>query len=172
MPTRNRLLSYLLFAVGVAVLTVTVLYYLHINQAGSNDLEGNIPQDVADLPLTQLIAGQEAIESIQQLHGKEIQLVDGVVAIYGDQRVILWVSDAGSVSAAVELTELMEVRITEGRSPFEELGDFDLDGMTIYALKGMGQNHYYWQSGNLVLWLAVDGILAEDALHEVTIFYR
>ena len=172
MPTRNRLLSYLLLVAGVAVLTGTVLYYLHIKQAENNALENSVPQEIAGLPLTQPIAGQEAIENIQQLHGKEFPLVDGSVAIYGDRSVILWVSDAGSISAAADLTELMRIRIAEGHSPFQELGNFELDDFVIYELEGMGQVHYYWQSENLVLWLAVDGILAEDALHEVAIFYQ
>jgi hypothetical protein len=172
MPPRNRLLSYLLIVAGVAVLTGTALYYLHIKQAEGNALENNLPQSVADLPLAQLIVGQEAIKSIHQLHGKDFPLVGGAVAVYGTQNVILWVSDAGSVSAAADLTELMKVRIGEGRSPFEELGSFDLGEFVIYELDGMGQTHFYWQSGRLVLWLAADGELAEEALHEVADFYQ
>ena len=171
MLTRNRLLSYLLFIAGVAVLTGTIMYSLHIRQSGNNSLENNVPQMIADLSLTRLIVGQEAIESIHQLHGKDFPLVDGAVAVYGNQNVILWVSDAGSVSAAADLTELMKIRIAEGRSPFEELGSFELDDFVIYELEGIGQTHYYWQSGRLVLWLAADGELAERALGEVVIFY-
>ena len=63
------------------------------------------------------------------------------------------------------------LRIAEGRSPFEELGSFELDDFVIYELEGIGQTHYYWQSGRLVLWLAADGELAERALGEVVIFY-
>ena len=166
------MLSYLLLVAGVAVLTGTVFYYLHIKQAKNNAFENSVPREIAGLPLTQLITGQDAIESIQQLHGKEFPLVDGAVAIYGDRSVILWVSDAGSISAAADLAELMKIRIAEGRSPFEELGSFGLDNFFIYELEGMGQAHYYWQSGNLVLWLAADGGLAENALKETAEYYR
>ena len=172
MPVRNRLLSYLLFAAGVVILTGTVLYYLHINQAENNDLENNVPQAVAVLPLEKLIVGQEAIASIHQMHGRDFPLAGGTVAIYGNQNVILWVSDAGSVSGAADLTELMKVRIAEGRSPFEELGNFELGGLTIYALEGMGQAHYYWQSDRLVLWLAADADIAKQALQETMAIYR
>ena len=172
MLTRNRLLSYLLFAVGVAVLTGTVLYYLHISQTESSASEDNIPQVVADLPMEQLIVGQEAIKNIHQLHGKDFPLEAGAVAVYAEQNVILWVSDTGSISAAADLTELMKVRIAEGRSPFVALGDFELDGLTIYALDGLGQAHYYWQAGKLVLWLAADVEIAERAMSEVTEYCR
>jgi len=172
MPTRNRLLSYPLFIIGVTLLTGVVLYYLHVRQAEDNALESSVPQEIADLPLVQLLVGQEAIKSIHQLHGKNFPLEAGAVAVYGNQNVLLWVSDAGSNSAAAYLTESMKVRIAEGRSPFVSLGDFELDGLTVYGLDGLGQAHYYWQSRHLVLWLSVDGELTEQALRESVAFYR
>lgn len=172
MSSRNRLLSYFLFVIGVVILAGAVFYYLHVKRPENDALASSVPQMIAGIPLSQVVAGEEAIENIQQLHGKGILLVDGAVAVYGHQNLILWVSDAGNRSGGEELTELMRIRINEGRSPFEERGDFELDGLRIYALDGLGQKHYYWRSGQLVIWLAADRELAEEALQEVVAFYR
>ena len=172
MSINRRLLSYILFAVGVVLLSGTVVYYLHTQQPVSENLAKNVPEIVADLPLVQFITGQEAVASIYQLHGKDFPLKSGAVAIYGNQNVTLWVSDAGSDSAATDLTELMNARIAEGNSPFTVLGNLELDGTTVYALDGMGQAHYYWQVGKLVFWLAADVPVAQQAIIECVKFYK
>jgi len=172
MNSRRRALSYFLFIVGIILLTGSVLYYFHTRQPSPDNLTGDVPEIVAGLPLVHVITGQEAIDSIHQLHGKEFPIESGAVAIYGNQNAVLWVSDAGSVSAAAGLIELMTGRIAEGNSPFAALGDLDFDGNTVYALDGMGQAHYYWQAGKLVLWLAADVSVAQLAITECVEFYR
>ena len=172
MSNKTRLVSYVLFVVGAVLLTGALLFTLHTNRTADTELGHNVPQTIADFALAQVITGQNAVESIQQLHGKDFRLVDGVVATYGDQNATLWVSDAGSVSAAADLTELMKTRIAEGNSPFVMFGDFDLDGFTVYALEGIGQAHYYWQVNELVLWLAVDVDFAEQAVRETVAYYQ
>ena len=172
METKTRLLSYALFLSGVAVLTAVALYYWHTLQVVSLQLDVPTPRTVSALPRVRELSGQRAIENIQQLHGVDIQLIDGYVAIYGNQNVVLWVADAGNINGAAELTELMREHIDEGRSPFQPLGDFELEGRVVYALDGLGQAHYYWQAENLVLWLAADVELAEGALPEVVSHYQ
>jgi hypothetical protein len=172
MTTKRKFLSYVLFVIGVVILTGTIVYYLHTRQPVSDNMAENVPEIVANHPLVQVVTGQEAIDRIHQLHGKDFPMDGGVVAVYGNQNAILWVSDAGSVPDAVDLTELMKDHIAAGNSPFIELGDFNLDGLNIYALDGMGQAHYYWQSGKLVLWLAADVSVAQQSIIECVDFYK
>ena len=172
MSSKNRLISYILFVVGIAILVIVGMYALHINRPARQFLGSSTPQTIAGISLAQVITGQQAIDSIHQLHGKDFPLVDGAVAVYGEQNVILWVSDAGSQTAAADQTELMKVRIAEGRSPFVDQGTFEQNGFLIYALDGLGQAHYYWQSGSLVLWLAADYEIAPGALQETVRFYK
>jgi hypothetical protein len=40
-----------------------------------------------------------------------------------------------------------------------------------YALDGMGQKHFYYQSRKLIIWLAADENIAEQALEETLEFY-
>jgi hypothetical protein len=42
----------------------------------------------------------------------------------------------------------------------------------VYPLRGMGQEHMYFQSGRLVLWLAADTGVAEGARLAVVEAYR
>jgi hypothetical protein len=172
MNPRRKLLSYLLFSVGVILLVGSALIYFHTRQTSSANLTENVPEIVADLPLVQLVTGQEAIDRFHQLHGQDFRLVDGIVAVYGNQNVTLWVADAGSSSGAADLIELMYARIADGNSPFTALGDLYLNGLTVYALDGMGQAHYYWRSGNLVVWLAAGVPVAQQAILESIEFYR
>ncbi len=71
------------------------------------------------------------------------------------------------------MVHAMTDKILKGRSPFTPTGTHDVDGRTVYALAGMGQQHVYFQSGNLVIWLAapMDEALAEKALEDVLQFY-
>lgn len=171
MNSKTRLFSYLLFVAGVAVLTGAVLFYLHTQIGTSAGLAESVPQEIAGLSLSQAIVGQEAIDSIHQLHGKDFPLTGGAVASYGTQKIILWVSSTRGAGDAEELTELMKTRIAEGRSPFVDQGSFRVDGSLVYALEGLGQVHYYWQSGSLMLWLAADRELAISALQQTVEFY-
>ncbi|RME90367.1 MAG: hypothetical protein D6770_02610 [Anaerolineae bacterium] len=155
---------------GVAILAGVLWAWQHISQPPHSQA-GEVPTAIAGVPLMQVITGEEAVRSINRLHGKEFPLVSGAVAVYGEQNVILWVSTAADEAAAGELTRLMTERIAEGRSPFQENGSRKVDGVTVYDLTGLGQRHFYWQSGNLVLWLAADEALAGRALEETIAFY-
>lgn len=41
----------------------------------------------------------------------------------------------------------------------------------VYVLEGMGQKHYYSQAKNLVIWLAVEPGLADQALQQTLEVY-
>ena len=171
MKSKTRILSYLFYVGGVVVLTGTVLFYLHTQPKSNENLVERVPQSIVGLKLSQVITGQEAIDSIHQLHGKEFPLSSGAVATYGTQNATLWVSGTEGEREVANLTELMKTRIAEGHSPFIDQGSFKVDGILVYALEGLGQVHYYWQSGGLVLWLAVDQELAISALQQTVEFY-
>jgi hypothetical protein len=41
----------------------------------------------------------------------------------------------------------------------------------VYQVEGLGQAHYYFQSGDLIIWLAADKALADTSLAELLAFY-
>ena len=65
----------------------------------------------------------------------------------------------------------MRDKIALAETPFTPLGEIIQGRRTIYELVGMGQQHYYFRSGNLVIWLAVNEQQSDLALQQVLDFY-
>ena len=65
------------------------------------------------------------------------------------------------------MTSAMQEKIAEGNSPFTPVNEINDRNRTIYVLEGMGQKHFYFQSGNLVIWLASDEATADQALQQI-----
>jgi len=55
----------------------------------------------------------------------------------------------------------------QGGSPFTPVEQFNQGARTIYVLEGMGQMHFYFQSKNLVIWLAADPAVADAAIKQI-----
>ena len=153
------------------LLTVSALGQLYLNNGPSSSGVINLPKELAGLSLTQTRMGSEAIAEFADLHGKEFPVVAGAIGIYGDSQITLWVAGAGSESTAIEMTRAMQSKIAQGNSPFTPVNEINDRNRKIYALEGMGQKHYYFQSNNLVIWLAVDPNLADEALQQILEIY-
>jgi hypothetical protein len=95
----------------------------------------------------------------------------GAVGIYGDRDIIVWIAGAASESIAGEMTNAMQQKIAEGNSPFTPMDEIDSRNRKVYALEGMGQRHYYFQSQNLVIWLAANPAFADKALQQILEVY-
>ena len=65
----------------------------------------------------------------------------------------------------------MRSRIAEGNSPFNPIGELENGQRTIYMLEGLGQTHFYFQSGKQIVWTAVDATLYEKALQQILDYY-
>jgi hypothetical protein len=131
----------------------------------------NLPTQLAGLSLTDLQEGTEAIAVITDLHGQQFPMDFGAVGIYGNREVIVWIAGAASESIAGEMTNAMQQKIAEGNSPFTPIDEIDSRNRKIYALEGMGQRHYYFQSQNLVIWLAANPAFADKALQQILEVY-
>ena len=137
-----------------------------IGAAESNPEAVALPQQIAGLEQTRYITGAQAAEQFDQLHGKQFPITSGAVGIYGDDQITLWAAGAPLNIMAAQLINAMHSKISEGRSPFSETGSLQYYGRTVLELDGMGQRHYYFQSKNLVVWLAAEPALADKALQE------
>ena len=84
---------------------------------------------------------------------------------------MLWVAGAPATRMAARMVTEMEKAIGQGDSPFTPIGTRQVSGRTLYELTGLGQQHYYFQSASLVIWLAVDESMANTALAETLSFY-
>ena len=71
----------------------------------------------------------------------------------------------------IKMISDMKMAIEKAESPFTPVGVRNISERTVHELTGMGQQHFYFQSASLVIWLAADEPIAETALAEALDFY-
>lgn len=127
------------------------------------------PEFLGELRLDHALRGEEALQAIDRLHGKEVAGKDSFVAHYEKDGVaaMLYVSKASSAGKAVRQVERMTERIQQGNTPFYHLKASDWEGTTVYSALGQGQIHYFFWKGIKVIWLAVDAAVAKQALYDL-----
>jgi hypothetical protein len=168
----KRLIPIVVMIVGLLIILSAVGILLHSIFA-ANFQKGLLPPALGGMPLKQAVFGPEAIAGVIELHGVDFPLEDAAIGQYGNQgEITLWVSVESDETTAAELNDLMTEKINEGRSPFTLPVIRQIQGTPVYVLEGLGQIHYYWQAGDLILWLAADYDIANQILGECLGFYQ
>jgi hypothetical protein len=169
----KRLFPLALIGLGLLLIMVTAGFW-SFNQKLGNPAPAPLPEVVAGLSLTEAVQGDQAIAEFSRLHGSDFPLTSGAVGMYGgNHSATLWVAGAPFKLMTGRMLAAMRDKIasTKGRSPFSPVGERQEGSRTIYELDGMGQKHFYFQSGKLIVWLAVNPERAEDVLNQVLMFY-
>jgi hypothetical protein len=130
-----------------------------------------LPNQLAGLQRTDYQTGAQAIAGFENLHGKQFPLISGAIGTYGDQQITVWVAGTYSESSASFMVESMREKIAEGNSPFTPLTQTNDNDRLVYVLEGMGQKHFYFQSKNLVIWVAADPALADTVIQQTLEVY-
>lgn len=155
-----------LIAVGMMLVVGTFTWaYLGDSSIAADAV--TLPDQLGDLPRTDYRTGAQAIAEFEELHGKQFPLTVGAIGIYGNQQITVWVAGTSSDSVAAQMVDSMQAKIAGGNSPFTPLSQANEKTRTIYVLEGMGQKHFYFQSKNLVVWVAVDPALAEAVIQQI-----
>lgn len=165
----KRIIPPVIIALGILVSLGA--FSLLLKSAASSPATVDLPNQLAGFSLTDSQQGTDAIAVITDLHGQEFPVDFGAVGIYGNRDVFLWIAGAASESIAVEMTNAMQQKLAEGNSPFTPIDEIDSRNRKVYALEGMGQRHYYFQSENLVIWLAANPAFADKALQQILEVY-
>ena len=169
--TKTRLIALGIIITGTLISVISIGLML-LNPRVESAKPATLPDQVAGLPLSNISSGNQALLEITQLHGKEFPLVSGAVGRYGDNnQVNLWVAAAADIPIATDILVAMRDRIADGNSPFTPTGELQNGNRTIFVLDGVGQVHFYFQSGNQIVWTAVDGPLVENVLQQVVDYY-
>jgi hypothetical protein len=169
--TGRRIASLVLAGLGGVLILTAAASLLYTNKL-QNPEAVELPGDLAGYPLRAALYGEQAIEDVSRLHGKRFPLSSGAVGMYGEfGEINLWATGSIIEYFASRMLDDMEQTIAQGDSPFLPIGEFNQAGRRIYELDGMGQKHFYFQAGNLVVWLAADPALADDVLQETLEFY-
>jgi hypothetical protein len=169
---QKRLVPAILIAAGVLLAGASFVYWQFVSAVDSPDA-ASVPESIAGLPLSRASYGPEAVAEVTRLHGKSFPLSSGAAAMYGTsgEMVMLWVTGTPARPMASKMISDMESAIETAESPFTPVDVRNIDDRAVYELTGMGQQHYYFQSATLVVWLAADVSVAEPALTEVLDFY-
>ena len=137
--------------------------------ASSGALDPVVPAALAHLSLREYLDGTSALAQVEQLHGKALGagFDRAWLASYGDQQATVWISRSVRLADAQQLTERMKAKIAQGNSPFKNPRTFSVSGVTVFALDGMGQQHYYFRLGRDLYWLAIAPSAAQAGLEEL-----
>lgn len=168
----KRWLPWLLIGVG-AVVVVGALGWLRLRQAMLNPAAAPLPEQVGGQPLWAADRGRQAAMEIAQLHQQAFPLTAAAVGLYqGEANAQLWVSGFPFAWMADRMAGAMRDRIASNPDlPFRPTGQQQMNGHTVYRLEGLGQQHFFFASGRLVVWLAADPEIAGQALADVLAFY-
>lgn len=167
----KKWLSLILLGLGLFLLVLGLGYAVYLRRAESV-LPAPLPVELCGQPLSRVITGVAALTELSWMHGQEFQLNQGAVGSYGqDGEITIYVAGTPLKYMAGRLLTGMRDKIEAVNSPFTPIAEREIDQRMIYELEGMGQMHFYFQSHDLIVWLAVNGSHAEVALQQALAFY-
>lgn len=164
--TMKRLFPIRLIALGLALFLGAVGWY-YFDSLISHPTALPLPERIAGLSLTDRLTGAEAAENFINLHNQKFLITSGAIGFYGKNQVTIWAAGAPFKFMAAGMLNSMRDKISEGNSPFTPMHEFKIGGRTIYELDGMEQRHFYFQSNNLIIWLAADLSIADEAIEQI-----
>jgi hypothetical protein len=169
--TIKRILALIFIIAGILMLG-SLTGYIIIEQRVNNPTAAALPQSIDGFPLSLALHGSEAVHEIYRLHGKDFLLTSGSVGVYGNMgQITLWITGTPLNVFATRLINSMETKIDEGDSPFTPVAERYINNRKVYELDGIGQKHFYFQSGRYVIWLAADEEFSEGVLISSLEFY-
>lgn len=137
------------------IFIVFIILALVPNRAMADQL---LPQTLGSFKLVQSVTGDQAKRQIGRMHGKAIAFKQAAIGAYrfDNHKATLWISAYEKDHMAIDQIGRMSKRIKSGKGEiFTGLKMLTLKGLPIYFVKGMGQDHYFFQKNNLAVWLAV-----------------
>jgi len=171
LPARKSIGPLIVMATGLVVLIVAAVAAPFALQL-MNPSAAALPPILGGMPIQGAIYAAQAVDTIDNMHNHSFPLSSGAVGIYGPfNEAVLYISGAPTERLAQRMTQEMTERIAEGGSPYTPAGEEIASGTRIYILEGHGQRHFYFQAGKLLVWLAADEWLAEQALMDCVQFY-
>jgi hypothetical protein len=137
-----------------------------------NPAAASLPPALGGMPIQGAIYAAEAVETIDRMHANSFPLSSGAVGVYGPfNEAVLYISGAPTEGLAQRMIVEMTERIAEHETPYTPTGEEIINGTLVYILEGHGQQHFYFQAGSLLIWLAADEWLADQALMDSVRFY-
>ena len=153
-PGRRAIGPMIVMAIGLVVLIIAAMaapVALRLMNPGAAAL----PPMLGGMPIQGAIYAAQAVDTIDQMHSKSFPLSSGAVGVYGPfNEAVLYISGAPTEGLAKRMTVEMTERISESETPYTPTGEELIGPTRVYVLEGHGQQHFYFQAGDLLVWLA------------------
>src|SRR5215212_3304756 len=167
----KRIVPLALVTLGILLSSAVFRQLYRGTRGATSDKSSALPAQIAGLDLSSSESGEAAISEFTSMHGKEFPVTSGRIGYYGNGRVTLWLAGTDNKSIAADMVSSMQARIAEGNSPFTPIDEIRNTDRKVYILEGMGQKHFYFQSNDLVIWLASDPSIADEAIQQILEVY-
>ena len=162
----KRIASIMLIGIGF-VLYFAAAGWIYFNNLITHPTAISLPDQIAGLQIADYKTGAQAVADFTDLHGKQFPIASSAIGVYGDAQITIWAASAPFDFITSRMVDAMREGITEENSPFTPIEQFNEGKRTIYVLEGMGQKHFYFQSKNLIIWLAAVPSIADEALKQI-----
>jgi hypothetical protein len=131
--------------------------------------ETPLPDAILSMSLTETLTGTEAAEIIDHLHQGTVAPDRNYVGRYrGDgNSATYYLSVYGTVDEAQSELDAMVAGLERGGHVFDHVRVRSVNGKDVWMALGMGQAHYFYAEGDRLIWLAVDVVVAEDAIQSL-----
>jgi hypothetical protein len=148
---------------GVVIFIVTILtvsFFPERNKtvsAPETNQAISIPSKIGSYSLTMKLEGDEAMQQISQLHGKDIDIKAGYIIEYqnDDQApAMVWISESSDENEATKLFNKMN-KLMDQSKMYSDHRTVKIDGTSVEYVFGMDMDNYYYQKGSQVIWITV-----------------
>ncbi len=164
---RPRFGSRLMIAIQL-LLAIGLLTGILLSMRGNTGQKMNMPEEVDGMKLVKMAEGKAAVAQMDQLHGTDVGVVDGYTAEYSrpGHKLTVWYGRTGGEEAAAELLRVMTEKIGKGNPMFTGLQKLTVEGKVVFSVKSSDSSHFYYQSGDAVVWLAIQAASPMQVLTE------
>ncbi len=127
-----------------------------------------LPDKVSGFSLNKKLTGSEAEDFVNRLHYGTVAADENEIGFYSSEKgsAVIYISYYNSDDEADQILLQMVEKIENVPSPFEGGDSFELSDHIIYRYSGLGQSHFVFSSGNVLLWISADVMWAELFLND------
>jgi hypothetical protein len=127
-----------------------------------------MPREISGFSLSQKLTGKEAADFLNKLHLQKVTDEQSEIGFYkgksGDA--VIYLTYYSSAEEASEYEKRMTDKITNENTPFIMGAYENIGGRRIFRTFGMGQTHFVFSDGNVLIWLSFETSGAIELLNE------
>ncbi len=155
-PRRHHQRFFYIFALLAMFTMAWFIYHAHTQQQAAP--AAPLPEELAGLALTEVVAGARAQRRLGRLHGTAIGFAEAYMVTYGEpgKKLVVWLGISPDAEEALFLYREMDRRMPD--TPFfQDRRELTVNDREVIEVSGQGRKHYYWLEGRRNYWLEVEG---------------